>query len=290
MENHLPERIENHLNRLLEASTGDWSDQEGALEGLKTLWIRKDQLFADQIALLGMEEVDHLEADDPRAMLLLTYSGSLVTLGYGKERWLEYTSIKLRADVPDIVRSEKSCFTDPPMINSPAAFDHGPVRKTSALYKIVVCKSEVSAGEQEKRVREATIFITNSFIHLNRDLTMGTMASEVDQFNKKSIVTYLARKNGLTQDQTSGIVDDYISMLETGLLLGKTVSLGRLGRLSLKVKPKRKARIGRNPKTGDEITISARDAHFSPSFRFSSSTKERAAALPLPEDCSEEDQ
>jgi nucleoid DNA-binding protein len=76
-------------------------------------------------------------------------------------------------------------------------------------------------------------------------------------------------------------MDDYSYMLETGLLLGKTVSLGRLGRFSLKVKPLRKARLGRNPHTGEEITIPARDAHMSPLFRFSSTIKERAALLPV---------
>ncbi len=54
-----------------------------------------------------MDEVDHLNEDEERAMLLLTYSGSLLSLGCGKVRSMEYASIKLRGDVPDIIKSEK---------------------------------------------------------------------------------------------------------------------------------------------------------------------------------------
>ncbi|MDC7233851.1 MAG: HU family DNA-binding protein, partial [Spirochaetales bacterium] len=233
--------------------------------------------------LLDMEEVEELSADDPRAGLLLTFSGSLVTLGYGEERWLEYASISLRTDVPDIVRCEKTTLGAPAAYGRAAAFSAGPLKNTSALYKIVVCREDVPAGEQEKRVHEATVFLTNSFIHLNRDLTLPLDSQEADQFNKQNIIAYLAKKSGLTQDKIREITDDYVSMLETGMLLGKNVSFGRLGRFSLTLKPSRKARLGRNPKTGEEITIPAKGAHWSPNFKFSAGSKEKAAAMPLPE-------
>jgi hypothetical protein len=105
-------------------------------------------------------------------MLLITYSGSLICLGCGKVRTMEYASIKLRADVPDIIKAEKVSLSSPLDKGAVATFSGGQVKNTSSLYKIVVCREGVSVEEQEKRIREATIFITNSFIHLNRDLTV----------------------------------------------------------------------------------------------------------------------
>ncbi|OQY30903.1 MAG: hypothetical protein B6241_15160 [Spirochaetaceae bacterium 4572_59] len=284
MDQVIPKEIESHLERILDVSQEEWSREEGALDKLKALWLKKDTLFDEQIALLGMEKTDSLSKDDSRGMLLLTFSGSLVSLGYGGERWMEYASIKFRSDVPDIIRCEKTALAEDLHSGKTAVFSGGPLKKTSALFKIVVCKENVSPLEQDKRIREATVFLTNSFVHLNRDLTLPVGGEELDQFNKKNMIAYLARKNGLNQDKIRMIMDDYAYMLETGLLLGKTVSLGRIGRLSLKLKPRRKARLGRNPHTGEEMTIPAKEAHMSPVFRFSSSVKEKAERLAVSDD------
>ena len=283
MEREIPQEIVSHLERILEASQDEWSREEGALDRLKEVWRKKDSLFDQQIALLGMESSTPLDHADPRGMLLLTFSGSLVSLGYGVERWMEYASIKFRSDVPDIVRCDRTSLTEDLRFGKMAQFSAGPLKKTSALYKIVVCKPEVSPAEQDKRIREATVFLTNSFVHLNRDLTLPVSDEELEQFNKKNIIAYLAKKNGFSQEKIRAILDDHAYMLETGLLLGKTVSLGRIGRFSLRLKPRRKARLGRNPQTGEEITIPAKEAHMGPVFKFSSLIKERAQGLAVPE-------
>ncbi|MDA3958913.1 HU family DNA-binding protein [Oceanispirochaeta sp.] len=279
----IPELVEKHLQSIFQASGDEWAKTEDAFMHLCSSWEKKESLFSEQIRLLDMEELQSISPEDPRGMLFLTFSGSLVSLGYGKERWMEYASIKLRTDVPDIVLCDKTSLAGSTAYGQSARFDRGPLKSTSALYKIVACKAEVPEKEQEKRIREATVFLTNSFIHLNRDLTLPVSGQEADQFNKQNIIAYLARKSGLTQDKVREVTDDYISMVETGMLMGKSVSLGRLGRFSLNLKPSRKARLGRNPKTGEEITIPAREAHWSPVFKFSSSSKEKAGSMPLPE-------
>ncbi|MBB6481689.1 HU family DNA-binding protein [Spirochaeta isovalerica] len=267
MSTPIPADVEQHLKSLVTENI--------TLDMMKELWIRKDKLFSDQIALLAMDEVDQLDMDEERGILLLTYSGSLISLGCGEKRTMEYASIKLRSDVPHIIKSEDVSLTSPLIRGSVATFQGGQVQNTSSIYKIVVCREGVSVEEQEKRIREATVFITSSFVHLNRDLTLTEGQSSVDMFNKKEMVRYVAGKNGLSMKQTREIIDDYLVMAETGLLLGKAVSLGNLGKLSLKWKPERKARLGRNPATGEEITIPAKEAHYTPSFRFSSAIKER---------------
>jgi len=276
MNTSIPTDVETHLKSLVTAHI--------TLDMIRDLWIRKDKLFSDQIALLAMDEVEFLESSEERGILLLTYSGSLISLGCGKKRSMEYASIKLRSDVPDIIKSSDVALASPLKKGSSASFSGGQVQNTSAIYRVVVCREGVSPEEQEKRIREATIFITNSFVHLNRDLTLTEGQKQVDQFNKKEIVRYVAGKNGLTIKQTREIIDDFLIMAETGLLLGKSVSLGNLGKLAIKLKPERKARIGRNPSTGEEITIRAKEAHYAPSFRFSSSIKERCELIEYKEE------
>ena len=271
MSSPIPTDVERHLQTLV--------TEDITFDMIKDLWIRKDKLFSDQIALLAMDEVDHLDKDEERGILLLTYSGSLISLGCGKERSMEYASIKLRGDVPDIIKADYVSLTSQLDKGSVATFSGGQVQNTSSLYKIVVCREGVSVDEQEKRVREATIFITNSFVHLNRDLTLAGNEGNMDQFNKKEMIRYIAGKNGVSQKQAKEIIDDFTVMAETGLLLGKTVSLGSLGKLSLKWKAERKARLGRNPATGEEITIGAKEAHYAPAFKFSSRIKEKCETV-----------
>ena len=103
-----------------------------------------------------------------------------------------------------------------------------------------------------------------------------------DQFDKNALVSFLAGRSGLTKKIVKELIDDYAVLLETGLLTGNTVSLGRLGRLSLSRRDARKARVVTNPATGEEMTVPARDAHMVPVFRFSSRVRNRAAELPLP--------
>lgn len=262
----IPSDVERHLQTLVTENI--------TFDMIKELWLKKDKLFSDQIALLAMDEVDHLDMNEERGILLLTYSGSLISLGCGQIRSMEYASIKLRGDVPDIIKAEKVSLSSPLDKGSAATFEGGQVQNTSSLYKIVVCREGVSVEEQEKRVREATIFITNSFVHLNRDLTLAVGGS-LDQFNKKEMIRYIAGKNGVSQKMAKELIDDYMIMAETGLLLGKTVSLGSMGKLNMKWKAERKARIGHNPATGEEITIAAKEAHYTPSFKFSSRMKEK---------------
>ena len=96
----LPVRIRSQLDGLL-ADSGRAEDPE-ARERLASVWSEKFRLFTGQTQALGMVSVGELAADDDRAAIFLTYSGSLISLGprRGKDRWLEYASIKGRQGKP----------------------------------------------------------------------------------------------------------------------------------------------------------------------------------------------
>jgi nucleoid DNA-binding protein len=287
MERVLPPEVAGHLEELVASSDEAWAKEQGALSRLGDLWLEKNRLFEEQIGLIGMEFVEKADAEDPRGMILTTYSGSLVALGPGSPRKLEYASIKMRSDVPDVLRNEGVEMTGAAAVGSKASFSGTPLKNTSAIYRIAILPEGLGNDEQEQRIREAMVFLTNSFVHLNRRFTYPG-GDAPGQFDKKSMTKYLAEAEGLTQKAVTALLDDYAVLLETGMLMGHTVSLGRLGRLSLAVKPARKARMGRNPATGEEILIPAKDAHMAPRIKFSSRIVDRAANLPL-EDAAEGD-
>ena len=72
------------------------------------------------------------------------------------------------------------------------------------------------------------------------------------------------------------------------MLLGERVPFGRLGRMHLKLRPAQKARVGRNPSTGGEITIKAKPEMLVPKMSFSKYIKEKSANSKLDPDTSEE--
>jgi nucleoid DNA-binding protein len=276
----LSEKVRSHLQKITRSS--GLPDTEDSFRRMAGVWLEKKRMFEGQISALDMVEVDSFARDDPRGALLLSYSGSLISLGTltGSGRRVEYASISLRADVPDLVITESGGLAADVRLDGEAAFTSGKVRSTSSLLKIAVCAEDVSPEEQDKRIREATIFLTNGFVKINR--TVLSPAGDIpDQFTSQAIVAYLARKNGLTQKQARQIITDYLTMIESGMLLGERVPLGKIGRLFLKKRAPRKARVVVNPATGKEITVPARPEEAVPRISFSRAVKEKARRVEL---------
>ena len=117
-------------------------------------------------------------------------------------------------------------------------------------------------------------------MRLNRTVLPPDTAGN-EQFKMHNIVDYLAGKNQLTQRLTRLLLQDYLTVLESGILLGEKVPLGRLGRLFLVKRPPREARLGVNPATGERLTIPARPAEPAPRMRFSASLRQKARQIDL---------
>jgi nucleoid DNA-binding protein len=276
----LPEKIKLQAEELTKSS--GLPDTEESLERISKSLIEKKTMFEEQIKSLRMEEVDTFRIDNRGGALLLTFSGSLISLGtlHEGKRQAEYASIELRRDVPDFVRSEDSKLAQDAEINKRLEFESGPIKKSSALLKIAVCQDDVSLEEQEQRIREATIFLTNGFVKINRTIIKPD-EDYPDQFTMKAMVSYVAAKNGFTQIAVKQIIEDFINVVETGVLLGANVPVGKIGRILLKRREARKARIGRNPATGEEITIKSKPEMFIPKMSFSSRLKDKAASMKI---------
>lgn len=274
----LPAAIKSQLESMIKDSGLPESDE--TREKLAAIWQKKYSLFTGQVASLGMDFLSEMAQDDPRGAILLTYSGSLISLGplRGKSRWLEYASIKLRTDVPELVRGDKVGIVGSIRRDAAAVFEGCPVKRSSALYRIAVCPEGTSADDQERRIREATIFLTNGFVKLNRSQSLEA-EPDVDQFTAKAIVSYIAKKNGVTQLVARGLIEDYLSMVESGMLLGDRVSVGKLGSASLRYQAARKARMTKNLKTGEDLLIPAKPACLAPKFSFSQAVKDKCASV-----------
>ncbi len=274
----LDEPIRSHIDALSKApETPKLNDIR---ELLAINWTEKFELFVSQSHLLAMHELNELENSDDRGLIALTYSGSLVSIGprRNKGRWIEYVSIHQRADVPEIVSSHDIDFNGQVKLGLPLLFNGGPLKETSPVFRLAVCAADVSAEDQDKRIREAAIFLTNGFMKINRGLSEHREKS-ADQFTIKGIASYLARKNDITVALARKLMEDYLSTIESGLLLGERVSFGKLGQAQLKSKPAQKARILKNPKTQAEVLVAAKPETAVPHFSFSSNLKEKALTV-----------
>ena len=277
---NLPDYIKKHLESVLK--TSGMPDTKDSYDKITKIWIEKKEMFEAQTKNLDMIEVESLEIDDKKACLILTFSGSLVSLGPSTngKRWLEYASIKLRNDVPDIVQVDAILLEEDIQNNRGIIFKEGPIKNTSAAFKITTFSEDVSIDEQEKRIKEATIFLTNGFIKINRSI-ISPDENIPDQFNVNSIISYIASKNGITKKLTKQILEDYLLILESGMLLKEKVKVGKIGQLYLKIRPAQKARVGINPATGEKITIKAKPEIYIPKMSFSKYLKEKSSNIEI---------
>ncbi len=277
----LPPNIQVHVKEITKSS--GLPEGEKSIELISRAWLEKRRMFEEQIRNLHMEEIDHLGKDDQRGALMLTYSGSLLsmsTLSSGS-RGVEYASIGLRKDVPASLQKEATRTIGDICADHILEFENGPIKKSSPILKIAVCAPDVSPAEQEKRIREATIFLTNGFVKINRTY-ISPDDSIPDQFNTKAVVSYIAAKNDISQKFAKQILEDYTNVIETGMLLGAQVPIGKIGKLFLKKRPAQKARVVRNPATGEEITVKAKPESYVPKISFSKALKEKAEIILLP--------
>ena len=80
------------------------------------------------------------------------------------------------------------------------------------------------------------------------------------------------REVGLSRNESAALVESVLQHISDALAAGETVKISSFGTFSLRAKT---ARVGRNPKTGDEVPISPRRVL---TFRPSHLMKGRVAA------------
>ena len=168
--NTITEQVRKHLKQLVKSA--GLPPGEESLAKLEEGWLEKMAAFDAQVDQKGMELTDQLSADEEYGALLMTYSGSLLTIGpMGEEgRRVEYQSIGMRNDVPDSAEAESTSLSGDVEIDSIASFSNGPIEKSSPIFKIAVIVEEMEDEEQEELLSEMTRVLTESFVDVNKTI------------------------------------------------------------------------------------------------------------------------
>lgn len=168
--NQLPAEIQAHIKGITKSA--GLPDDEESYEKMAKGWLDKKEIFESQIAEKKMVEIEKLTKDDTKGAVALTFSGSLVLIGPLVDgfRKAGYNSIGIRKNVPDSMVQENSKLAEDVTVNSPIEFETGPVKSTSSIFKIAVCEEDLDAIEQEEKISEVTVIMTNEFINVNKDL------------------------------------------------------------------------------------------------------------------------
>jgi len=72
---------------------------------------------------------------------------------------------------------------------------------------------------------------------------------------KKDIIGNISEKIGLTKKEATTVIEDIFEIMRDDLAKGNSVKISGFGKWVVLDK---KARIGRNPQTGEKITLAAR--------------------------------
>ena len=166
----IPEEIRGHVREITRIS--GLPEGEESVEKIAQAWLEKKKTFEEEIQKMKMEEIDSFTKEDERAALALTFSGSLVNIGPLVEdrRKVQYMSIGLRKDVPDLAERDDSVLAKDINIDEPIEFVKGPVRSTSQIFKIAVFTGDLSAEEQEEKITEVTQIIGEEFVEVNKTI------------------------------------------------------------------------------------------------------------------------
>ncbi len=95
-----------------------------------------------------------------------------------------------------------------------------------------------------------------------------------DKFTTASIIRHIGQEHDLPAAKAKEIVEDVFDIIEKGILSGERVPLGPFGKIFIHTKPATKARMGRNPATGEQIKIPAKKATQIPKMRFGKAFKD----------------
>ena len=83
---------------------------------------------------------------------------------------------------------------------------------------------------------------------------------------KKDLVNSVYMQIGFSKQISENLIEEFFSLIISNLIKNKKVKISKFGTFSIRSK---KSRIGRNPKTKEEKTISQRDVVlFKPSKEF----------------------
>jgi hypothetical protein len=175
------EKIKMHLKQLVKSA--GLPDNEESLQQLEDGWVEKLEAFEAQVEEKGLEGVDSFEPGDSRGALLMTYSGSLISISPAENdedvpenpketilRHVEYRSIGIRNDVPEIADADKTALSRQVAIDGTAEFTAGPIETSSPIYRIAITPKTMATEDQEELLSDVTKILTENFVDVNKTI------------------------------------------------------------------------------------------------------------------------
>ena len=137
----LPDQIKRHLIKLIKSS--GLPANEETLREYTHAWEEKERMIENEIDKFNLKELDFIEQNDEREVIIMTYSGSIIRMSEPKNgvRNLEYYSIQSRDDVPQKVSIKKAQLAYDIIKDEPIDFKDCKIISTSNVYKIIVPRS-----------------------------------------------------------------------------------------------------------------------------------------------------
>ena len=166
----MSEKIRQHIKQLVK--TAGLPDTEESLDILERGWQEKLEAFERQVEERDMELSEDFDSEDDRGALLMTYSGSLISVGPRGDngRFVEYRSVGIRKDVPETAETDDTDLASDIEIDESVMFTNGPIKKSSPIFKIAVIVEEMGDEEQEELLSEVTQMLTDDFIEVNKTI------------------------------------------------------------------------------------------------------------------------
>jgi len=72
-----------------------------------------------------------------------------------------------------------------------------------------------------------------------------------EKYTAQAIVNYISEKHDIPRARAKEVVEDVFDVINAGVMKGERVPVGKIGKMYIKVRPATKARMGRNPITGE---------------------------------------
>jgi nucleoid DNA-binding protein len=101
-------------------------------------------------------------------------------------------------------------------------------------------------------------------------------AAMPDKFTMTTMIAFVADKSALSKKQAKDSIESFIEVFTAGMLAGNRVPFGTVGKAYVRERPATKKRMGRNPKTGEDVVIPAKSAVRVPKFTYGKAFKEAA--------------
>ncbi|MFW5884208.1 MAG: hypothetical protein ACOC6J_00215 [Spirochaetota bacterium] len=169
----VPQRVREHVRRLVEPA--GLSGVENAEELLAQGWLEKHEAFERHTSERGMTVVDSFSRSETTGALVMTYSGSIVSIGpeVDGERDVAYASIGARRDVPQMSVKQDSRLASDVATDAVVEFEEGPVQKTSPVFAIAVFQKALPPAKENAALVEVTQVLTERFVDINNETLHG---------------------------------------------------------------------------------------------------------------------